>query len=169
MPELPEVETVKNLLTPIVKGRTITSIDVYRSRQIDGDVDTFKKALINQTFLDISRIGKYLIFHLTNDLVIISHLRMEGKYFEYLETEPDSKYARVVFHFDNGHKLCYDDSRTFGVLKLSNESDYLKEKVYKDEKERVYNLAKSIMESALQVDIPLNVDGGFGKDWYSAK
>lgn len=128
MPELPEVETVKRLLTPIVKGQTITSIDVYRDRQIEGDVEAFKRALINQTFLDISRKGKYLIFHLTNDLVIISHLRMEGKYFEYLESEPDSKYARVVFHFSNGHKLCYDDSRTFGVLKLSNEQEYLLDK-----------------------------------------
>ena len=128
MPELPEVETVKRLLEPVVKNRTITSIDVYRARQIDGDVSTFINTLKGETFLSISRIGKYLIFHLTHDLVIISHLRMEGKYFEYLESEPDSKYARVVFHFANGHKLCYDDSRTFGVLKLSNEQEYKSDK-----------------------------------------
>lgn len=129
MPELPEVETVKNVLTPIVKDRTIISIDVLNARQIESDVDEFKTKLINQTILSLSRIGKYLIFHLTNDLVIISHLRMEGKYFEYLEDEPNSKYARVVFHFDNGHKLCYDDSRTFGILKLSSEKEYLKEEM----------------------------------------
>lgn len=124
MPELPEVETVKNVLKGIVINQTITSIDVYRARQIEGDIDSFKNTLKGQTFKDVTRIGKYLIFHLTNDLVIISHLRMEGKYFEYLENEPDSPYARVVFHFSNGHKLCYDDSRTFGVLKLSNEKEY---------------------------------------------
>nr|MCR4879909.1 DNA-formamidopyrimidine glycosylase [Bacilli bacterium] len=128
MPELPEVETVKNVLSKIVIGNTITDIDVYRERQIEGDVDLFKAKLKGQTFLSLSRIGKYLIFHLTNELVIISHLRMEGKYFEYLESEPDSKYARVVFHFNNGHKLCYDDSRTFGVLKLTDEASYLKDK-----------------------------------------
>ena len=128
MPELPEVETVRRLLTPIVKGQTITAISIYRARQIEGDVETFKRVLVGNTFLDITRKGKYLIFHLTNDLVIISHLRMEGKYFEYLENEPDSKYARVVFHFSNGHKLCYDDSRTFGVLKLTSEKEYLKDK-----------------------------------------
>ena len=128
MPELPEVETVKNILLPIVKGNTITNIDVHRERQIEGDVATFISSLKGQTFLDISRKGKYLIFHLTNDLVMISHLRMEGKYFDYLESEPDSKYARVVFHLSNGHKLCYDDSRTFGVLKLSKEQDYLLDK-----------------------------------------
>ena len=59
---------------------------------------------------------------------MISHLRMEGKYFDYLENESDSKYARVVFHLSNVHKLCYDDSRTFGLLKLSTENEYLKDK-----------------------------------------
>ena len=124
MPELPEVETVKNVLIPIVKGRKILSIDVLRKSTIHGDIDEFKSALTNLTFLDLSRIGKFLIFHLTNDLVIISHLRMEGKYYEVLEEEPNTKYSRVVFHLDNGHKLCYDDSRCFGMMKLSNELDY---------------------------------------------
>ena len=124
MPELPEVETVKRLLEKIVIGRTITSIDVLNRRQIDGDVDEFVSTLTNQTILSLSRIGKYLIFHFTNQYVMISHLRMEGKYFEYEECETNSKYARIVFHFDNNHKLCYDDSRTFGILKLAKEDNY---------------------------------------------
>ncbi len=129
MPELPEVETVKNVLIPIVKNRKIIKIDVLRVSQIEGDVNEFISNLQGQTFLDISRIGKYLIFHLTNENVMISHLRMEGKYYELLETDKDSKYARVVFHLDNGHKLCYDDSRCFGVLKLSSETNYKKEEM----------------------------------------
>ena len=124
MPELPEVETVKNVLIPIIKGRKILDIDVLRKSTIHGDINEFKNALINQSFLDLSRIGKFLIFHLANDLVIISHLRMEGKYYEVMEGEPDTKYSRVVFHLDNGHKLCYDDSRCFGMMKLSNEQEY---------------------------------------------
>ena len=124
MPELPEVETVKNVLLPIVKGRKIISIDVLRKSTIHGDIDEFNNVLTNQTFLDISRIGKFLIFHLTNELIIISHLRMEGKYYEVLESDSDTKYSRVVFHLDNGHKLCYDDSRCFGMMKLSNEKEY---------------------------------------------
>lgn len=42
-------------------------------------------------------------------------------------------------------------------------------KVYKDEKEQVYNLVKSTMENAMHFDVPLEVDGGFGKTWYEAK
>ncbi|MCR5516942.1 MAG: DNA polymerase I, partial [Lachnospira sp.] len=52
------------------------------------------------------------------------------------------------------------------VLQIHDELIF---KVYKEEKEELFKMVKSIMESALQVDIPLEVDGGFGKDWYSAK
>lgn len=52
------------------------------------------------------------------------------------------------------------------VLQIHDELIF---KVYRDEKEQIYNLVKDIMENALAIDIPLEVDGGFGKDWYSAK
>ncbi len=129
MPELPEVETVKNVIKPIVIGHTITGIDVFRPVIIQNDkVEDFINGLVGETFLDVTRIGKFLIFHLSHDKVMISHLRMEGKYFEVLENEDNTKYARVVFHLNNGHKICYDDSRTFGILKLTYEKEYLKEK-----------------------------------------
>ena len=82
MPELPEVETVKNVLIPIVKDRKILKIDVLRNSTIEGDVKDFISNLQGQTFLNVTRIGKYLIFHLTNKVVMLSHLRMEGKYYE---------------------------------------------------------------------------------------
>ena len=129
MPELPEVETVKNVLIPVVKGRKILKIDVLRLSTIEGNPEEFSLNLQNETFLDITRIGKYLIFHLTNDKVFISHLRMEGKYYELDENDPDSKYARVVFHLDNNHKLCYDDSRCFGIIKLSDEASFKNEEM----------------------------------------
>ena len=128
MPELPEVETVKNLLIKLLIGRTITDIEVLRDSTIEGDKNSFRNALIGQTYQDITRIGKFLIFHLTNDLIILSHLRMEGKYYEYDEGEPNSKYARAIIHLDNNKKLIYDDSRCFGRMKLSSEKDYKNEK-----------------------------------------
>jgi len=128
MPELPEVETVKRVLEKIVIDRTITGIDVLRVTCIHGDPNTFKQGVIGEKFISLSRVGKFLIFHLTNSKVIISHLRMEGKYYEILESDANTKYARVVIHLDNNHKLCYDDSRSFGYLKLSSEEEYLKDK-----------------------------------------
>lgn len=128
MPELPEVETVKRVLLPIVKDCTILKIDVLRKSVVNNLEQEFISYFTNEKFLSISRIGKFLIFHLTNNKVLISHLRMEGKYIELLENEENTKYARVVFHLDNNHKLCYDDSRSFGRMIISNENDYLKEK-----------------------------------------
>ena len=77
MPELPEVETVKRVLLPIVKERTITKIDVLRKSVVNNKEDDFISYCTNEIFLDITRIGKFLIFHLTNNKVLISHLRME--------------------------------------------------------------------------------------------
>ena len=129
MPELPEVETVKRVLEKVVTSRTIKGIDILRDSSVPGDKSKFVSSLVGEKFLSMSRIGKFLIFHLTNDKVIISHLRMEGKYYEVLESEPNTKYARVVLHLDNNHKICYDDSRCFGYMRLSDE------KSYKDDKE----------------------------------
>ena len=128
MPELPEVETVKRVLLPIVKDRTIKKIEVLRKSIVNNKEDEFISYYTNERFLDISRIGKFLIFHLTNDKVLISHLRMEGKYIELLEEDTNTKYARVVFHLDNNHKLCYDDSRSFGRMIINDESNYRNEK-----------------------------------------
>ena len=128
MPELPEVETVKNVLLPIVKNRTVLKCEVLRKSIVNGLENQFISFILNETFLNITRRGKFLIFHLSHDKVLISHLRMEGKYYELEECEDNTKYSRVVFHLNNGHKLCYDDSRSFGRMIMSNEKDYLKEK-----------------------------------------
>ena len=127
MPELPEVETVRKILTKSLVGATITSVDVLREATILGIASFFKKDLEQAKFLKISRKGKYLIFHLTKGLVILAHLRMEGKFYEFNENEPNSPYAKVVFHLDNGKKLCFDDSRCFGILKLVRKANYLED------------------------------------------
>ena len=79
MPELPEVETVKNILKPLIIGKTINHVEVYYDRLIQSNLEDFKNKLKGQKFLDLTRYGKFLFLHLTNDLVIITHLRMEGK------------------------------------------------------------------------------------------
>lgn len=128
MPELPEVEIVKRVVSPLIVGRTIQKIDILREQTILGDAHIFKKTLENAKCLSLSRIGKFLMFHFDEDRVIISHLRMEGKFYELLPDEKNTKYARVVFHLDNGHRLVFDDMRCFGIMKLADRKTYLKEK-----------------------------------------
>ena len=128
MPELPEVETIKNVLKGVVINKTISTVEVLREATIISGAKEFADALKNQTFLDVTRIGKFLVFHLSNDIVFLSHLRMEGKYYQFDEKDPNTKHTRVVFHFTDETKLIYDDSRCFGIMKLTNESNYKNEK-----------------------------------------
>jgi len=127
MPELPEVETIKNVLKPVFIGHKITKIDVFRPTQILGDAKEFVDTLVGKEFKDITRLGKFLIFHLSDNVVLLSHLRMEGKYYELSENEKNTYFARVVFHLNNDHKVCYDDSRCFGILKVTTEENYMNE------------------------------------------
>jgi len=124
MPELPEVETIKTLLIPIVKGAKIINVEVRHPRMIKSDLNRFASTLFGRTITDVTRIGKFLVFHLSGDVILISHLRMEGKYLELFPGEKESKYARVVFTFADGRRLAYDDSRRFGIMQLSTESQY---------------------------------------------
>ena len=127
MPELPEVETVKNTLSRLVIGKTIDHIEVFRDKNIDGDVSSFVSELKGATIKSFSRVGKFIIFHFDNDKVIVSHLRMEGKYYLKKKGEPLTKHDLVAFYFKDGTFLTYNDTRRFGVLKLLDEKSHLKE------------------------------------------
>jgi len=117
MPELPEVETVKNDLRRHVLGKTIESVDVLYEKIIkDIDVETFKSALKGRTIEDVGRKGKYLLFFLTG-AVLVSHLRMEGKYL-IKKDEPPTKHEHVIFRFTDGTSLRYHDVRKFGTMNL---------------------------------------------------
>ncbi len=123
MPELPEVETVRNTLKKQILGERITKVDIYYDKMLYPNAKAFEK-IINQTFQDIKRYGKYLFFIL-DDYIIISHLRMEGKYF--IKTnEPIEKHEHIVFTLNSGRTLRYHDTRKFGIMKLLDTNDYEK-------------------------------------------
>ena len=88
MPEIAEVETVRNILKKQILNKKIINVEVLYPKMIESDIKEFKNILINNSFIDILRKGKWLIFKL-NDYYLISHLRMEGKFYVYPEhTEP---------------------------------------------------------------------------------
>ncbi len=125
MPELPEVETIRRDLLPLVRGRTIT--DVWVSPNAPRLVqlkppEEFCRGLTGRRIEDISRRGKYLIFNLDRDLSWAVHLRMTGRLL-YCESCPDSPYLRARFHLDDpdgraGAWLCFIDLRKFGTMWL---------------------------------------------------
>ena len=92
MPELPEVETVRRGLERLVKGKEIEKVDVRYAKMIGTGADAFVLDLPGQSIDAVGRRGKYLIFYLTN-WVLISHLRMEGKYLFYPEEAQLTKHS----------------------------------------------------------------------------
>ena len=128
MPELPEVETVLRTLETQIKDTKILDIEVLYE-PIVSNKRNFKKKLLSQHFREFKRRGKYLIF-IMDDIALISHLRMEGKFYLFDYSEKIDKHAHVVFYLDNKKKLVYHDVRKFGRMEIMDKkADY---DVFKD-------------------------------------
>ena len=109
MPELPEVETVKRRLSPHLIGKTIRDVKVFYKRY------KLLEPIKDETINAIDRKGKFLIFTLDH-YIMISHLRMEGKYM--IKVNPEkTKHDHVFFEFDD-FTLVYNDTRKFGMFYL---------------------------------------------------
>jgi formamidopyrimidine-DNA glycosylase len=123
LPELPEVETVRQGLATWVAGRTIATVEVRHPRAIrrhgPGDVH-FAAVLAGRTIVDIARRGKYLWMPLDSGDAIIGHLGMSGQLLIEPHDKPDGPHLRVRFTFaDDGPELRFVDQRTFGGLSVS--------------------------------------------------
>lgn len=131
MPELPEVETIKNILAPLVINKTISSFELYYPNVIKSNIDDFRKNILNKTIINLTRYGKYLFFHLSSDYILISHLRMEGKWRYTNSLNKRIKSTSITFNFKDNTSLSFDDTRKFGILYLAKESEYLNLKMIK--------------------------------------
>jgi len=124
VPELPEVETVRQGLAKWVAGRTIDTVEVHHPRAIrrhvPGDAH-FIAMLTGRTILDVARRGKYLWLPLDSGDAIIGHLGMSGQLLIEPAEKPDGPHLRVRFTFtDGGPQLRFVDQRTFGGLAVSD-------------------------------------------------
>lgn len=119
MPELPEVETVRRTLLELVKGKTIEQVIVHWPKLVKkpDDARQFQDALKGQTILDVGRRGKFLLISL-DDYVLVSHLRMEGRYALHKSSEDYDKHTHVLFRFTDNSELRYRDVRKFGTMHL---------------------------------------------------
>ena len=117
MPEIAEVETVRNTLKKRILNKTIKSVNVRYTKMIESNLEEFKKVLVGRSFLDIKRRGKWLIFDL-GDYYLLSHLRMEGKYFIKNHEEELNKHEHVIITFTDNTDLRYHDTRKFGRMNL---------------------------------------------------
>lgn len=129
MPELPEVETIRQRLRrgnaeePSLLGASILKADLLWQRSLDRPgVSEFHRRIAGQTILEIARRGKFLNLELRAGVLLI-HLRMSGDLFLEKEETPFAPHHRVVFHLDNGWRLAFNDPRKFGRVWLVEQAD----------------------------------------------
>ena len=125
MPELPEVETVRAGLEPLVSGRRITAVTVLHPRPVrsfPGTPDNFASALTGRRFAVPKRRGKYLWFPFDDGDAMLAHLGMSGQFRLNSASDPLVANTRVLIDLDDGGRasqLRFVDQRMFGGLGLS--------------------------------------------------
>ncbi|MBN1643969.1 MAG: DNA-formamidopyrimidine glycosylase [Dehalococcoidales bacterium] len=130
MPELPEVETVKNELSPHIIGRRITGVELLWEGIVKGpSPEEFCKRIVGQRIIALTRLGKYLIARLSTGNKLIIHLKMTGSLLLGKEGDGVPKFTRAVISLDDGQRIFFRDPRKFGVLKLVNDTAEIERKL----------------------------------------
>ena len=132
MPELPEVETVRGGLAPVLEGHRLTRVEARRPDLRFPLPANFVQVLTGATVTKLSRRAKYLLAALDREDTLVMHLGMSGRFeiarpegverpgeFHYAP-DPDPKHAHIVFETDVGARVTYYDPRRFGYMALVN-------------------------------------------------
>ena len=119
MPELPEVETIRRQLAPVVEGRTLRELRVDDPRWCAPLAPAQLRAAVEGRAVEaLRRRGKYLIWAFAGDVFLLVHLRMTGTLL--VDPPPPVRYERVRFTFaDDGPWLAFCDPRRFGTGELA--------------------------------------------------
>jgi formamidopyrimidine-DNA glycosylase len=121
VPELPEVETIKNELLPHVLGRTITDASIFWDRMVrKPSAAEFQARLIGRRITGLARRGKYLFFHLDDGTVLVMHMKMTGSL---LVNPAEDRFTRAIIRLDSGAALHFWDPRKFGAMWLEESED----------------------------------------------
>ncbi|WP_050930147.1 bifunctional DNA-formamidopyrimidine glycosylase/DNA-(apurinic or apyrimidinic site) lyase [Aestuariivita boseongensis] len=126
MPELPEVETVRRGLSPVMEGQVITKADVNRPDLRWPFPDRMAERLTGQRVERLRRRSKYILADLSSGETLLVHLGMSGRMlvsgdplgvFVHDHPAPE-KHDHVVFHMENGARITFNDPRRFGAMDL---------------------------------------------------
>ena len=134
MPELPEVETVRRGLAPVMEGARIVKVEVRRGDLRWPLAKDFAKRIAGATVDGLGRRAKYLIADLSSGDVLMMHLGMSGSFHIIQDAKNEKRNARpgdfhhargkigahdhVIFHMSNGATVTFNDPRRFGSMKL---------------------------------------------------
>ena len=126
MPELPEVETVRRGLAPVMEGQVIAQADINRPDLRWPFPPDMKARLTGQKVLGLRRRSKYILADLASGETLLIHLGMSGRMLisgdplgQFVLDHPaPEKHDHVVFHMDTGARITFNDPRRFGAMDL---------------------------------------------------
>lgn len=117
MPELPEVETVKRGLVPVMEGRRVDEVLVHRYDLRVPVPDDFADIVAGQVIERIDRRSKYLLFHLSNGWSVVGHLGMSGRMTHLPSAEYQfQKHDHIEWRMEDEKSLIFHDPRRFGLM-----------------------------------------------------
>lgn len=132
MPELPEVETVRGGLAPVLEGHRLARVEARRPDLRFPLPENFVQTLTGATIVSLTRRAKYLMARLDREDTLVMHLGMSGRFeiarpegpsrpgqFHYAP-DPDPRHAHIVFETEAGARVTYYDPRRFGYMGLVN-------------------------------------------------
>ena len=120
VPELPEVETVRRTIAPVLEGATIARAEIVDARLTRPCEPSLVAAeLVGETIAEVDRRGKYLLIRLASGRTLTVHLRMTGSLSHAPAGElPDDRHRRATLGLDTGTDVAYRDVRRFGTWEL---------------------------------------------------
>ena len=124
MPELPEVETYTRYFAQHALHQRIARVDV-RDERILADIrkETFVRRLRRREFSEVRRHGKHLFARAAKDTWLHLHFGMTGDLAYYRDPDPSPRFAKVIFDFDGGAHLAFEDMRLFGLANVIDSPD----------------------------------------------
>lgn len=135
MPELPEVETVRRGLAPVLAGKRIVRLETRRKDLRFPFPENFAERVEGAVVTALERRAKYLVARLSSGTVLVMHLGMTGRFTIEAQnrisapgayvygTNADLKHDHVVFHVEGGVRVIYNDPRRFGFMLLIENSE----------------------------------------------
>ena len=124
MPELPEVETVRRGLAPVLEGQRLSRVIIRRTDLRWPLPDSFGQRLTNRKVILVARRAKFLTIRLDDDTIWIAHLGMSGRFRIFTgDLPPEEPHDHVIVETDGGVTVRYNDPRRFGFMDLTAARD----------------------------------------------
>lgn len=141
MPELPEVQTIVNELSKDIKGEVIKDVWAGKKKLIRNISFTkFKETIKDKKIIDIRRRAKYIIIELSNNYILLVHLKMTGHFLlgkwkiendkaipiikGPIKDDKYNQYVHIIFYLDNKKELGFSDLRQFGKIELYTKEEF---------------------------------------------